>query len=144
MKGQMASQTKTGRFDFRQKDIYRDRPYCHIVWSDSRRGFGSDIGFIDHFTTRFGTTSNYSAIANLHTLQTIIAPAKSFLACCVLTSRSLATASTVEILQIPRSSPFWMAAPFQLSSNYPLTNCRWLFSSDSSTELTWLPQLSSL
>jgi hypothetical protein len=25
--------------------------------------------FVDHFTTRLGTTSNYSATANLHTLQ---------------------------------------------------------------------------
>jgi hypothetical protein len=40
----------------------------------------------------FGTTSNYSAIANLHPLEITTAPAKPFSACCVLTSRSLATA----------------------------------------------------
>jgi hypothetical protein len=51
--------------------------------------YGLDTGFID--TT--GVTSNYSAIANLHTLQITIAPAKPFPACCVLTSRSLAMAS---------------------------------------------------
>jgi hypothetical protein len=37
--------------------------------SDSRRGFGSYIGFIDHFNTKLVTTVNYSAIADLHTLQ---------------------------------------------------------------------------
>jgi hypothetical protein len=28
--------------------------------SDSRRGFGLEIGFVDHLYTRFGVTSNYS------------------------------------------------------------------------------------
>jgi hypothetical protein len=32
-------------------------------------GFGLTTRFIDHFNTRLVTTSNYSAIANLHTLQ---------------------------------------------------------------------------
>jgi hypothetical protein len=39
-------------------------------------GFGLEIGFIDHFNTRPMTTLNYSAIANLHTLQTPAAHAK--------------------------------------------------------------------
>jgi hypothetical protein len=43
--------------------------------SDCRRGFGLKIGFID---TRLVTALNYSAIANLHTLQITTAPAKSF------------------------------------------------------------------
>jgi hypothetical protein len=34
------------------------------------------IGFIDHFSTRLVTTFNYSAIANLHTLQITIVHAK--------------------------------------------------------------------
>jgi hypothetical protein len=67
--------------------------YCHVVWSDSRRGFELNIGFIDFFSTRLGTTSNYSAIANLHTLQITTAPAKPFPACCVFTSHSLVTDS---------------------------------------------------
>jgi hypothetical protein len=48
-------------------------------------------GFIDHLYTPFGTTSNYSAIANLHSLQITTAHAKSqtFL---VLLSRCLVTA----------------------------------------------------
>jgi hypothetical protein len=70
----------------------------------------------------------------------------------------------------PGSNPLWMAAPFQLSqcfkwltprlapiSHQPSSllftdwlstehsfNCHWLLSSDSRTELTWLPQLSFL
>jgi hypothetical protein len=50
--------------------------------------------------TRLKTTSNYSAIANLHNLQITTAPTKPFPACFVLTSRSLATVLTVEIFQI--------------------------------------------
>jgi hypothetical protein len=40
--------------------------------------FGLDIGFIDHLYTQVVTKSNYSAIANLHTLQITIAPANFF------------------------------------------------------------------
>jgi hypothetical protein len=50
------------------------------------------IGFTDHLYTQLGTTSSHSAAAELHTLQFTTAPAKPFPACCVLTSRSLATA----------------------------------------------------
>jgi hypothetical protein len=64
-----------------------------MYWSDSRRGFGLDIGFIDHLYTRRGPTSDYSATANLHTLQITSAQAKSFPAYCVFTSCSLVTAS---------------------------------------------------
>jgi hypothetical protein len=48
--------------------------------------------FIDHIYTAHGNASTYSAIGNLHTLQINTAFAKPFLACCVLSSRSLATA----------------------------------------------------
>jgi hypothetical protein len=37
--------------------------------SEYRWGFELEIGFIDHFNTRLMTTLNYSAIAELHTLQ---------------------------------------------------------------------------
>jgi hypothetical protein len=43
--------------------------------------------------TLLETKSNYSAIANHHNSQFTTAPAKPFPACCVFTSRSLATAS---------------------------------------------------
>jgi hypothetical protein len=37
--------------------------------SDSRRGFGLDIGFIDYFNTRLIIILKYSVIANFQTLQ---------------------------------------------------------------------------
>jgi hypothetical protein len=67
-------------------------------------------GFTDHFTTRLGTTRNYSATANLHTSQISAANTKSSPACSVSTSRSLATAFTVEIPQLHGVTPF-PAAP---------------------------------
>jgi hypothetical protein len=46
------------------------------VLSDSRWGFGLDIGFIDHL--HVVTTKNYNTIANFHTLQITTAHTKSF------------------------------------------------------------------
>jgi hypothetical protein len=54
---------------------------------------GLDIGFIDHLYTPFGGTSDYSAIAN----QITTVPAKPCSACCVLTSRSLTTATILQL-----------------------------------------------
>jgi hypothetical protein len=48
-----------------------------MCMSDYRRGFGLEIRFIDHFNTQLVTTLNYSAIANLHTLQITTAYDKS-------------------------------------------------------------------
>jgi hypothetical protein len=67
--------------------------YIVTCRSDCRRGFGLCIEFIDHLYTQLGTSSNYSAIANLYTLKITTAHAKSFPACCVFTSRSLVTVS---------------------------------------------------
>jgi hypothetical protein len=64
-----------------------------MCMNDSRRGFGLDIGFIDHFNIQLVITLNYSAIANLRTLQITIAHAKSFPACSVFISSCLVTAS---------------------------------------------------
>jgi hypothetical protein len=61
--------------------------------SDYRCSFGLEIGFIDHFNTQFKTTLNYSAIADLHTLQITAAYAQVFWVCCVFTSSSLVKAS---------------------------------------------------
>jgi hypothetical protein len=41
-------------------------------------GFNLVNGFIDHLYTQLGTTGNYSATANLHTLRLTAAPAQSF------------------------------------------------------------------
>jgi hypothetical protein len=41
-------------------------------------GFVLTIRFIDHFNTRLVTTLNYSAIADLHTLQMTAAHTKPF------------------------------------------------------------------
>jgi hypothetical protein len=64
---------------------------CVCVTVDG--GFALDIWFIDHLYARFGSTSNYSSIANLHNSQITTAHAMYFVACCVFTSRSLVTAS---------------------------------------------------
>jgi hypothetical protein len=74
------------------------------VWLQT--GYGLVNGFIDHLYAPLGTTRNYSAISNLHTLQITTASAKSFPAYSVFTSRSLATVLPVEILQfhVHRSS----------------------------------------
>jgi hypothetical protein len=42
------------------------------------RGFGLEIGFIDHVNTQLVITLNYNAIANFRTLQITTAHAKPF------------------------------------------------------------------
>jgi hypothetical protein len=66
-------------------------------------GFGLDIGFT----------------ANLHKSQITTAEAKSSPACCVFTKRFLATALTVEILQLHALTPF--PAGHRLTT--PVQNC---------------------
>jgi hypothetical protein len=60
--------------------------------SEYRRGFGMDIGFIDHFNTQLVITFNYSTIANFHTLEN---HTKSFPARSVFTNSCLVTASNM-------------------------------------------------
>jgi hypothetical protein len=50
-------------------------------------------GFILDLLAQLGTTSNYSAIADLHRLHITTGHAKSFPASCIYTSRSLVTTS---------------------------------------------------
>jgi hypothetical protein len=71
--------------------------------------------FINHFITRLGTTSNYSAIASLHTLQITAENTKSSSACNIFTSRLLVTASNSEILQLPHSDHSRLAIVSQLT-----------------------------
>jgi hypothetical protein len=59
------------------KSNYQSKPPRESQ-SDSRRSFGLEIGFIDHFNTRLVTALNYSAIADIHNLQITTAHAKSF------------------------------------------------------------------
>jgi hypothetical protein len=60
--------------------------------SDYRRGLDWWLDFTDHFNTQLVITINYSAIADLLTLQTTKTHAKSF-KYAVFISRSLVTAS---------------------------------------------------
>jgi hypothetical protein len=77
--------------------------YINSCMSDSRRGFGLYIGFIDHL--QVVTTSKYNIIANFHTLQITRAHAKSFPARSLFTSSCLVTAPTIAIPLFPCSSP---------------------------------------
>jgi hypothetical protein len=76
-------------------------------------------GFIDHLYTPLGTKSIYNAIANLRTLQIATAPAKSFPACYVLTSRSLATASNSGDSSASRAQVILSQLPMQNSCQIP-------------------------
>jgi hypothetical protein len=46
--------------------------------SDYQRGFGLEVGFIDHFNTQPVITLNYSAVADFHTLQITTEHVKTF------------------------------------------------------------------
>jgi hypothetical protein len=78
-------------------DVYCRIRAIHCLHLQVRKIFSrlkvTETGFIDHFTTRIGTARNYSAISNLHTSQITTVHDKSFLACCVFTSRYLVMAS---------------------------------------------------
>jgi hypothetical protein len=63
-------------------------------------------GFIEPIYTQLGTTSNYSAIANLHSLKIIASNTKSSPACSEFTSRFLVTASNSEYSSASALTPF--------------------------------------
>jgi hypothetical protein len=52
-----------------------------MCMSDSRQGFGLDIGIVDHFNTQLIITLNYSVIADLHTLQITVTHTLVFSVC---------------------------------------------------------------
>jgi hypothetical protein len=58
-----------------------------VTYMWPQTGFELVTGFIDHFNTWFGTTSNCSTIANLRGLQITTAPSKPFPACSFFTRR---------------------------------------------------------
>jgi hypothetical protein len=81
--------------------------YCHdLKVCDYRQGIDWITTFVEHLYTQLVTKSNYNAIADVHTLQIITAHAKHFPACCVLTSRSLATASNTGDSSATRAQVF--------------------------------------
>jgi hypothetical protein len=87
---------------------------CHVYEWLCRRGFGLDIAFIDHFNTQLAITLNYSAIADLHTLQITS----------VLSLLQLPlAASWWRLLTVAIPLPLWMATSFQLSV---LATTNWL------------------
>jgi hypothetical protein len=98
--------------------------------SDSRRGFGFHIGFIDHFTTQLVITLNYSPIVDFHTLQFTGAHAKSFRARSVFISICLVTALTMSISLLPGS----VLSERRLPSNW--TNSSFRPAYDSSARIT--------
>jgi hypothetical protein len=69
--------------------------------------------------TPLGTTSYYSATADLHTSQFTTAPAKPFPACCVLTCRSLVTASNSGGSSASRAQILLPQPPVQNSCQSP-------------------------
>jgi hypothetical protein len=73
-----------------------------------------DMDLMLHLLKQLGTTSNYSTIANLHNSQITTALAKIFQVCCVVTSRSLASASN--------SGDPSASRPQSLSSQPPVQN----------------------
>jgi hypothetical protein len=76
-------------------------------------GFGFVSRFIDHLYTPLGTTSNYSAIANLHNLQINASNTKSSTPCTVFTRRFLATASNSGDSSVSRSQFHPLQTPVQ-------------------------------
>jgi hypothetical protein len=68
--------------------------------SESRRGFGLDVEFTDHFKTQLVTTHNYRAIADLYILQITTAHNYSQF----VTRLFLITAPTMDIPLLPCSS----------------------------------------
>jgi hypothetical protein len=91
--------------------------------------YGLDIGFIDHLHTPLGTTSNYSTVSNLHTLQITAAFAKLFPACFVFNSHSLATASNIGDSLASRAH---VVTVRRISYNWTSVNCQLNYSAISS------------
>jgi hypothetical protein len=105
------------------------------------------IAFIGHLCTPLGTTSNYSAVANLHTLKITAAPIKTLRACRVFNSCTLSAASntgdtsssrahTVTLRRISRN---WTLVDLTIAPSLLSLPCRALLICQPSTELTsWI------
>jgi hypothetical protein len=96
--------------------------YCNVVWV-TRLGMDWWMDLLTTYTHPLRTTSNYSAIANLHNSQITTATAEPYPACCVFTSCSLATASNsgdhsashAQVLPVRQISCSWTVCFPQLS-----------------------------
>jgi hypothetical protein len=77
-------------------------------------------GFVDHFYTPLGTTSNYSATTNLHNSQLTIAPAKVF-----QTAVPWQRLLTVEILQLHALTSFLRRLRFRTACQ-PFPRLNWI------------------
>jgi hypothetical protein len=98
------------------------------VWVTLEGVMDLAIGFIDHLSTRLRITSNYRATRKLHKSQiTNHKSPQHTLSLFQPLASSPALPSvlllTVEILQLARLGPLWMAVPFQLSLFFRLP-CR--------------------
>jgi hypothetical protein len=101
--------TKFGDLTIKIRCSFRSDHICHqnvtIYVFEYRRDVDWWIGFIDHLCTPLGSTSNYSAVANLHTLKITAAPAKPSRACRVFNSVLCQRLLTLEILHLPALTP---------------------------------------
>jgi hypothetical protein len=99
-----------------------------ILWCDYRRGLGLVVGFITHSYTQILTTSNYSAIANSHTLQFSAVPTKSSqfaLASPVVAWWRITTMSSASVVTFLPAGDSPTTTDSQLKSTHPtpFTNC---------------------
>jgi hypothetical protein len=77
-----------------RRHIRRDRNVNIVTcMRDSRRGFGLDVVFIDHFKTQFVIPLKYSVIANFHKLNRSLADTLDLFQPAVFTNSCLVTAS---------------------------------------------------
>jgi hypothetical protein len=84
------------------------------------------IGERIYWPLTLGTTSNYSAIATLHTSQITTATAKPFPACCVFASRSLVTVFNSGVSSASRAQVLLPHSPVQNFVNYQLTTLNYI------------------
>jgi hypothetical protein len=102
--------------DFDQDCMLRQSCCNNIVTCLGMCYYRRGMDWILDLLTPLGTTRNYSAAVNLHTLQITTAPAKAIPACCVLTSRSLAAASNSGYSSASRAQVLLSQPPVQSST----------------------------
>jgi hypothetical protein len=105
-------------------------PFRFLLGCDRRQGMDWILDLLTHLYTPLRTTSNYCAIANVHTSPITTAPTKLFFsACCVFNSYSLATASNSGD---SLASCAHVITVQWISCNWTLANCQLNYSANSS------------